>query len=130
MDRQDWQAFAINMALALAGVAMLIFAGWPWEVKAHDALPTSAMPLGWKYDLACCAGYDCAQLPEGSVKEGPVGYEITLQPGQHPMVKDKAFFSVVPYQSKQVRSSPDGLFHGCILVSQRMPCLYVPPRGF
>lgn len=103
---------AVMMAIALT------------PVFAHQA------PLGWSYAAKCCSGKDCAQAVKGAVIEGPSGYEITILPGQHPMVKDKVFRAVLPYDSKKIIDSPDGLYHVCISPSGGLLCLYAGSRGF
>lgn len=111
-----WLLASIGIA-AMVGVMIT-------AANAHDA------PMGWSYSVACCSGYDCDELPEGTVRETPNGYEITLQPGQHPMVTDKPFHAVVPYDSKKLRDAPDGRYHACILRTGTLVCLYVGSRGF
>ncbi len=46
-------------------------------VAAHDAPPTAAQPLGWRYPFSCCAGYDCRAATKGEILERPEGYVIT-----------------------------------------------------
>ncbi|RWX64632.1 hypothetical protein, partial [Mesorhizobium sp. M2A.F.Ca.ET.039.01.1.1] len=43
---------------------------------AHDAQPTAAVPQGWKYPFACCANFDCKEVPQSSISERPEGYVI------------------------------------------------------
>lgn len=117
--------FGLALVLGLLHVAVVVMAlVWmTWTASAHEA------PMGWLYDGACCSDRDCAELPKGAVKEGPEGYEVTILPGQHPMVKDEVFRATVPYTSTKVRQSPDGLYHGCVLPSGFLICLYVGSRG-
>lgn len=111
------------MRIAACAVGVLALA--LIDARAHDA------PTGWSYSVACCSGYDCAELPAGTVKEGSNGYQITLMPGQHPMVTGDIFRATVPYGSSKIKDAPDGLYHACILKSsQSIICLYVGSRGF
>ena len=68
---------------------------------AHDAQPTAATPQGWKYPFACCANYDCKEVPQSSISERPEGYVI------------KGTGEVVAYADKRVKNSPDGEYHWC-----------------
>jgi hypothetical protein len=82
---------------------------------AHDA------PSGWTYPLACCSDFDCREVAEADVVEGPQGYVI------------KVTGEVIPMTSRKVRNSPDGQFHWCSVAGKtdgRTICLFVPPRAF
>lgn len=108
-------------------LAVLIVGLLAWlinESRAHEA------PLGWLYPANCCSGRDCAEAPSGSVREGPNGYEVTLLPGQHPMVKDEPHSFVVAYDARQIRDSPDGRFHVCLSPQLRLLCFFAGSRGF
>jgi hypothetical protein len=89
---------------------------------AHDAKPTPAKPLGWKYPYACCANYDCRETHTGEVLERPEGYVIA------------STGEVVPMTDRRVKDSPDGQYHWCAhqggLDAGRTICLFVPPRSF
>ena len=108
----------ISPVLAAAGI-LALFAG---PVLAHDAKPTAAQPLGWRYPFSCCADYDCRAATKGEVLERPEGYVIT-DTGE-----------VVPMTDKRVKASPDGQYHWCAhkagLDAGRTICLFVPPRSF
>ena len=90
--------------------------------SAHDAKPTAAMPQGWSYPFACCANYDCHEVPQTSISERPDGY----------VIKDTG--EVVAYSDKRVKNSPDGEFHWCAhqagLDAGKTICLFVPPSSF
>jgi hypothetical protein len=89
---------------------------------AHQA------PSGWTYDAWCCNTMDCAKIPARSVKPGPNGYTVTLNPGDHPMiVAPQSYF--IPYGKE--RPSGDMDFHACILPGQLdvMRCFYAPEGG-
>ncbi|UCI05886.1 hypothetical protein [Mesorhizobium sp. B1-1-8] len=89
---------------------------------AHDALPTAAKPQGWSYPFACCANYDCKEVPQSSVGERPEGYVI------------KGTGEVVAYSDKRVKNSPDGEYHWCAhqagLDAGKTICLFVPPPSY
>lgn len=94
-------------AVALVALAM--------PAAAHDA------PSGWSYPLACCSNYDCREVSDMSIGEGPEGYVI------------KVTGEVIPMTDRKVRPSPDGRFHWCSVAGKndgRTICLFVPPRGF
>ncbi|WP_027170412.1 hypothetical protein [Mesorhizobium sp. WSM3224] len=89
---------------------------------AHEAQPTAAMPQGWKYPFACCANYDCKEVPQSSISERPEGYVI------------KGTGEVVAYADKRVKNSPDGEYHWCAhqagLDAGKTICLFVPPPSY
>jgi hypothetical protein len=89
---------------------------------AHDAQPTAAMPQGWKYPFACCANFDCKEVPQSSISERPEGYVI------------KGTGEVVAYSDKRVKNSPDGEYHWCAhqagLDAGKTICLFVPPPSY
>ncbi|WP_246685969.1 hypothetical protein [Mesorhizobium sp. B2-4-6] len=88
---------------------------------AHDAKPTSLLPQGWKYPFACCANFDCKEVPQSSIGERPEGYVI------------KGTGEVIAYADKRIKDSPDGEFHWCAhqagLDAGKTICLFVPPKG-
>lgn len=107
---------------------------------AHQAQPTAAKPYGWDYPLYCCSGKDCAMLTGKMVIEGPNGYVMHLNPGDHPMVI-KPMTVNVPYGDSRIKDSPDGEFHLCLSQTHESPdgsaifggnvlCFFVPPRSF
>lgn len=80
-----------------------------------------AAPSGWTYPLACCSDFDCREVADADVVEGPRGYIIKLT-GE-----------VIPMTSRKVRNSPDGQFHWCSVAGKadgRTICLFVPPRAY
>ncbi|MDG4885323.1 hypothetical protein [Mesorhizobium sp. WSM4884] len=89
---------------------------------AHDAKPTAALPQGWSYPFACCANYDCKEVPQTSIGERPDGYVI------------KGTGEVVAYSDKRVKNSPDGEYHWCAhqagLDAGKTICLFVPPPSY
>lgn len=96
-----------------APVSVLISCVLP--AAAHDA------PSGWTYPVACCSDFDCREVADDAVTEGPEGYVI------------KVTGEVIPMTSRKVRPSPDGVFHWCSVAGKadgRTICLFVPPRAF
>ncbi|MFT2214999.1 hypothetical protein [Rhizobium giardinii] len=88
---------------------------------AHDAKPTAAQPNGWTYPFSCCSGFDCREIRDQAVVEGPRGYLIKLT-GELIMSRDT-----------RIKNSPDGQFHQCTVAGEatgRTICLFVPPRSF
>lgn len=91
-------------------------------------LPASSLPAashdakaGWTYPLSCCSDYDCREVTDAEVLEGPEGYVI------------KVTGEVIPMTSRKVRMSPDGVFHWCSVAGRddsATICLFVPPRGY
>lgn len=109
---------AIAAALALTLIALIVTLLWPSSAEAHD----------W-YDAVCCSDEDCAPVRAATVRATPDGWEVTLAPGDHPMVQEP-LRHVYPYDSPRVRPSRDQDFHACVSVhGQRMLCLYVPVFG-
>lgn len=106
--------------IACAGVIALPFTAW-WA-RAHDA------PQGWSYSAYCCSGRDCAEAHDGAVIITRDGYAVVIQPGEHPMVTQRVFKALVPFDAPNIYPSPDGRFHVCI-VSGAVRCLYAPPMG-
>jgi hypothetical protein len=110
-----------RLASLAAVIAFLCFA-LAWSVKAHQA------PSGWNYDPWCCNSKDCAEIPDRAVKEVAGGWRITLQPGDHPQVKDRAVTHFL--SAKEARPSPDGKFHLCLFPdAQTLRCGYAAPGG-
>lgn len=96
----------------------------PFQAAAHTAAS------GWQYDTVCCSGMDCHEIPDSAVSATSDGYQVTIQPGQHPFITDKTGprTYVVPYS--KARQSKDEHFHLCIRPSdQNFLCLYAPPQG-
>ena len=94
--------------------------------QAHEA------QSGMVYEPFCCNGDantgDCFQIPSETVKAGPDGYQVTLRPGDHPLVTAQQSW-VVPY--KDARPATDGAFHACLYPKETdMRCLYAPGQGF
>lgn len=103
---------SIPFLISIVGVGMAL---------AHDAQPSVAMPKGWAYPVSCCSGYDCREVEEAEIIEGPQGYVI------------KTTGEVIPMSDRKVRQSPDGQFHWCSIAGRadgRTICLFVPPRAY
>lgn len=102
--------------LALVAIAMGVIG--IVRANAHDALPTAAKPLGWKYPYNCCSDVDCRQV-KAKVQETPQGYVVPSG-------------EVIAMSDTRIKESPDGLFHICTVAGEetsRTICLFVPPRG-
>jgi hypothetical protein len=90
-------------------------------VRAHEALPTAAKPLGWSYPYSCCSGIDCRQVGNKAISERPEGYVIN------------GTGEVVAYSDSRVKYSPDGVYHWCSVAGandSKTICLFVPPKGY
>lgn len=106
------RAFFLGLAVVAGFGVLMLLSGSAW---AHDA------PSGWTYPLACCSDYDCREVPDAAIIEGPDGYTI------------RATGEVIPMTSRKVRNSPDGQFHWCSVAGKDDTgtiCLFVPPRAF
>ena len=107
----------MRQLLVLAGMVLV-----PVVAVAHEAIPTAAQPLGWKYPWSCCSDMDCEQVSQDAIKERPEGYII------------QSTGEVVSYQDKRIKKSPDGEFHWCAhrqgADAGHTICLFVPPKGF
>ena len=107
-----------DLGLPLPRTAAVFIAILPIGIipaAAHDA------PSGWTYPLACCSDFDCREVADADVVEGPQGYVI------------KVTGEVIPMTSRKVRPSPDGVYHWCSVNGQQdgaTICLFVPPRAF
>lgn len=84
------------------------------------------------YDATCCSDRDCAPIPDHAVKVTPQGYEVTLMPGEHPLVKQR-LFQIIPFGSEDVLPSQDLHYHACVIgsptVIQHIVCFYVVGAG-
>lgn len=114
--------------IGFAGAAMIVVGvtSCALEGRAHDALPTAAQPLGWSYPLACCSGYDCREVGEGSASAVRVH-----ERGAHYVISTTG--EVIPETDRRVKPSPDGVFHWCSKGGRddsATICLFVPPKGF
>jgi hypothetical protein len=93
---------------------------------ATQALPHQAAS-GWDYPFNCCSGADCAQIGAEAVQENPVGFVVTIKPGQHPMwpkERRETLTLEIPYQ--KATQSPDGHWHLCIDDSGELLCFFAP----
>lgn len=97
-------------------------------------------PQGWRYDGTCCSAVepsahtgDCAPIPESAVRVVPGGYQVTLRPGDHPLVTvEHTWF--VPHDRPMhpastepaVRPSGDSDWHACLYPNESvLRCLYI-----
>jgi len=113
---------------ALCGISAMIMLAlfawlflWATEARAHDAIPTAAMPQGWTYPFSCCSGYDCREIDQSRVKETRSGYQMPTG-------------EVIPYSGDvRLKDSPDGQMHWCTVAGaddSRTICLFAPPKSF
>ena len=121
MTDPDRIMLRILWGAAVAGAAALSLAIWIGQARAHDAIPTAAMPQGWRYPYSCCSGMDCRQIDEHRVKETRSGY---LMPTGE----------VIPYSGDtRLKDSPDGMMHWCTVAGAedgRTICLFAPPKSY
>jgi hypothetical protein len=117
--RYRFIAVSASLLVLIYVIGMVAFAV---AARAHEA------PTGWKYPYLCCSNRDCGMLPTGAVREGPNGFQVTILPGQHDMVKDHAVQFLIPYG--QERIAPDGADHICISPDLKMLCFFTGGRGF
>jgi hypothetical protein len=99
------------------------------------AFAHTAPSMTWNYPLRCCwsptaapAGRpgDCDAIPKDAVKITPAGYEVSLVPGDHPMVTEPISF-VVPYA--EAEQSKDEDYHVCFRAAMQPRCFFHPPFG-
>lgn len=110
--------------LLAMSAAVFLLLGLP--AQAHEA------PSGWRYDEACCSGFDCAPVPDEAVREAPGGFSVVIQPGEHPMLRPghEPMAIFVPHGDPRIRPSGDGQKHACISMGGGyLYCLYLPPGG-
>lgn len=124
---------AMALLGSLAFVALVAWFGTVLTVKAHDA------PSGWSYDGACCNAMkvhpdgritgDCAPIPLRSVKVTPKGYQVTLTPQDHALIKETKTW-LVPFRDPSIRVSGDWEYHACVgKNTNKLFCLYTPRGG-
>ena len=93
-------------------------------VLAHQAMS------GWSYPYSCCSDRDCAEIAPAAVREGAGGYQVTVQPGSHPMwpsIRADPLVLAIPY--RESKPSPDGRFHLCIDGSGKLLCFFAAIGG-
>jgi hypothetical protein len=86
------------------------------------------------YDSSCCSDKDCAPIPFEAVRVTEDGYEVTLMPGEHPMVR-KRLFQIIPFGSEDILQSQDMQYHACVIPGSPttgipyIACFYVVGAG-
>jgi len=119
-----WTLYLIA-SLVVVGMTTAL---WMSFAQAHEA------DSGWRYPTRCCwspetapAGRigDCDEIPNEAVKTGPDGYVVTLEPGDHPMVKERITFTF-PYDKTE--PAPDGLYHVCFDTMMKPRCFFAGAR--
>lgn len=112
-----------SIACAIVAVATIAYTGL---ASAHES------PMNMPYDPWCCRGNDvggdCAPIPASALKAKSGGWEVSVGPGDHPLLtKSHVFF--MPYD--KVRVSTDGQPHACFFPNEdTLRCLYVAPQSF
>lgn len=114
----------VPMRLVLT-VLFLLFA-FSATALAHES------HKGFKYESYCCNGDaetgDCQMIPTRSVRVTSDGYEVSLAPGDHPMVTRRHVFN---WSQSQARRSEDGEYHLCLFPDEDTPrCFYAPDMGY
>lgn len=112
---------------AIAAISVFCVALWfaaAGAARAHEH-------EGFKFDGWCCQGNnvngDCQPIPLSSVTEIVGGYQITLGPGDHPMVTRVHVFQM---EQSKVRWTDNGQAYACLYPSENeLRCLYLPPPG-
>lgn len=104
----------VAVIMALVGIALGL---------AHES------PGGMAYDPLCCNGDgtngDCAPVPSIGVKATPEGWQVSLKPGDHPLVTAPHEW-LIPYS--ETREATDGQFHACLWPDETtLRCFYAPP---
>jgi hypothetical protein len=105
----------------IAAAILFVVAALP--LAAHNA------PSGWEYSADCCSNMDCAPVPAEAVREVAGGYQVRLEPGQHPMLLDRSANAFIAHGDNRIRVSGDPDRHACVAASGHVYCIYVPPGG-
>lgn len=106
-------AFVLFLAFLMA---LVVFTARP--ARAHEATSIKGDPLGWNFPPECCHSAatspngDCAVINPSTVREGPDGYHVTLNVGDHPRLKTRGYATVIPYGDE--RNSPSGEYAICL----------------
>jgi len=120
-DRRNSRFWRILWIMLAVGIAMVV---WAASAEAHSWYPTRCC---WSPQTAPSGRLgDCDAIPTVRVKEGPNGYEVSLVPGDHPMVKEPISF-VVAYDDADV--SLDGGYHVCFNSLMQVRCFFAGSRG-
>lgn len=80
---------------------------------AFMAAMAAASAHSW-YPHECCHDNDCAEISADRVRTEAGGYVIDGR------------FHVL---QRDVRTSPDGNYHGCFPAKDRLICFFAPPQG-
>lgn len=88
------------------------------------ALSVPALAHSW-YDSDCCSSNDCAPIPATAVQITDQGYQVTLNPGDHPLATKPltAFFA---FDDEDMRPSLDGEWHACVIPKSAPTSYYTP----
>lgn len=114
-----WMLYFIASCLMIA----IVMAGWLTFAQAHEWYPSRCC---WSPQTAPAGRLgDCDAIPTSAVKVGPDGYVVTLNPGDHPMVKEPLTF-VFPYDKTE--TSLDGGYHVCFSSIMKPRCFFAGAR--
>ena len=96
--------FPLYIVVAIIGLVLLIHVALGHEAKK-----------GWEYPWECCHDLDCSEISPERVKPVAGGYMVDGR------------FHVL---QKDVRVSPDGVYHACFPQPDNLKCFFAPPMGF
>lgn len=112
-----------SMKTRIAACLAALLAG-PAMAHAHSFYTGKKNPVS---GFGCCNNVDCQPIPQSSVKPTDDGWQITLNPGDHPRVTKPHVF-IVPHN--EVLFSPDGEPHACLYPTEdTIRCVFVPSGG-
>jgi len=130
-DRRDlFRTFIIAVGVIILGAAAIFI----YVVQSGRPAYAHMAPSGWVYPSWCCSAArgvpgrmtgDCAPIPHEAVQIMETGFQITLKPGDHPLVtKVNVYFIAFD----KVRQSQDNDYHVCLYPTEAsLRCLFIPP---
>lgn len=110
----DATVFGVRAAVRILVAAVMFVAAAITSAFSHEA------PTGWSFDPMCCGSFDCYQVQDDAIGEGPDGY-VVRETGE-----------IIPYQSYRAKNSPDGLTYRCSVGGDPQAhtyCIYKPKGG-
>lgn len=132
MSPSNWVMYPIAIVLTIWAIFLFVFSLGA-ELYAHEAMPTAAQPLGWKYPSSCCSGYDCRRVGDAApIPQSEGGDGVFITETTNGFVVNTTH-ELIAHGDKRIKDSPDGMYHWCSTsgsVTGRTICLYVPPRAF
>lgn len=103
-----------RLILATMGIMMILIGA----ALAHDLYPAR-----------CCSGQDCEPIDARHVKESADGFEVTLGPDDHKMMKHVGETRTWFIPRKSVELPLDFNFHICLSKEGKMLCFYPRDAG-